>query len=519
MAGRACAPGAASDRRPIHVTSARPKQLFRHGAVYAASSLSVAALSFAILPVYVAVLGAEGLGQIEVLMAGGTALAFSIGQGLPAAWFRMRFEHRGQQRNAFESVVLAYLFGSGVVAVGLGVLVGPFITARLTPDVPFYPLWLLTIAGACAGQFGDLFAAGLQAESRSLAYAVFTFTRRGLGLLAVLGFVVGLRWGVLGKVMGDVLTAASVALGVVWMLRPQLPRATSRPLLKTALAYGLPLLPHGLAMQVVSMSDRFVLGHYIGLSAVGVYSLGYRIAGVLETINAGLGNAYRALFMQNAAEVDSATDTQAAARRANVAVRLARMELLLLTASSLGGQLLALAARELLWLARIDLQAFSGAYAVSYIVCAGLLCHAAYGVLATPVFYARHATARLPVVSGVAALVNLVACLIWVPRVGMLAAAWSTALSHATLALGAWLLGRRIWALPRPRRSWAILFAMHALVLFAGFQLDVRVADWLPRVGAKLALTVMSTTLALRVVGVSVREGIRTLLGQTAPPP
>jgi len=217
--------------------------------------------------------------------------------------------------------------------------------------------------------------------------------------------------------------------------------------------------------------------------------------------------------MQNAADADQAAqgETERTARRADIAARLARMELLLLTASSLGAQLLALGARELLLLARIDLGVFHGAVSVSYIVCAGLLCHAAYGVLATPVFYARHATARLPLVSGSAALLNLVACVLWVPHLGMLAAAWSTALSHASLALGAWLLGRRVWDLPRNWRSWSGLFALHALSLLAGWQLDAHIAWWPARVAAKLGLVGASAALALRCVGVSVQELAQTL--------
>lgn len=496
-----------------NTATTRPRQMFRHGGLYAASTLTTAALSFVVLPIYVAVLGKEGLGQVEVLQVASTGLMLVIGQGLPAAWFRMRFEHQGEERRAFESIVLAYIALVGAAALCLGAVVGPWLARSFTPQIPFYPLWLLSIAIALLNVFGDVYAAGLQAESRSIAYSVFVITRRVATLGLVVWLLVQARWGVLGKVAGEAVIALGMTLCVLALVRPALPSLRARPLLTAAVAYGLPLLPHSLAMQAVAVFDRFALNHYLGLGAVGVYALGYRIASVLESVNGGLGNAYRAMYMRKAAELDrAAAATVAAGEVRQVAgEKLADLELKLLAAASFSAQLLATGARDLLQLVRIDAQAFSSAWTVTYVVCWGLFAHAAYAVLATPLLYAQRGTARLFWISGAAALVNVLGCVVFIPLAGLIAAAWATAAAHACLATGAWWAARALWQLPRSWGRWGALLAWHSVALAAAFQLDARLDAWLPRCAAKAALMVISAFVCARCAALSPRSLLAAL--------
>lgn len=487
------------------MTTARPRQLFRHGGFYAATSLATAALAFAVLPVYVALLGKEGLGQVELLAAGGTALTFFVAQGLPAAWFRMRFDHEGQQRRIFQSTLFWYVAAASAVALGLLALFGPPLARRFTPTCEFYPLWFLTAIGACATVIGDMYAAGLQSEQRSVAYAKFALTRRVASIAIIVWFIAELRWGVTGKVAGEALAALAFALGVVFLIRPLSPARASRSLLVSALAYSLPLLPHGLAMQIVGMADRFVIGHYLGVGAVGVYSLGYRIAGVLEAVNLGLVNAYRAIFMSTAVGLERADKASVALQRAAATEKLAQTELALLAASSMLAQTLAVTTHELLVLARIDLREFAEAGSVTYVVCWGLFAHAAYSVLATPIIYAQHSISRLPVISATAAILNLGGCILFVPRAGLLAAAWATAASHFALACGAWFFGRNIFPLPRRWRSWCALFTVNTCVIAAGWQLDQTLPGWQERAFCKAALLALSAALTLRAIDMTPR--------------
>jgi hypothetical protein len=133
--------------------------------------------------------------------------------------------------------------------------------------------------------------------------------------------------------------------------------------------------------------------------------------------------------MGSAAELDRAAPGEAELdqRKHQTGIKPADIELELLAAASFSAQALSIGTRELLSLTRIDVRAFAPAWAVCYIVCWGLFAHAAYAVLATPLLYAQRETARLFWISGVAAPVNVLACVAFSPHSGLVAAAWATA--------------------------------------------------------------------------------------------
>ena len=49
--------------------------------------------------------------------------------------------------------------------------------------------------------------------------------------------------------------------------------------------YGLPLIPNSLMWWVGNLSDRYILNYYIGLEAVGLYSVAARFPTIINTIN------------------------------------------------------------------------------------------------------------------------------------------------------------------------------------------------------------------------------------------
>ena len=75
-------------------------------------------------------------------------------------------------------------------------------------------------------------------------------------------------------VVADVILTGIVALfllpAFVDLLRPRF----SRDVLRDALHFGLPRVPHSMAHQVTALSDRWVLNAFLTADRVGVYSIG-----------------------------------------------------------------------------------------------------------------------------------------------------------------------------------------------------------------------------------------------------
>ena len=67
---------------------------------------------------------------------------------------------------------------------------------------------------------------------------------------------------------------------------------------KSALIYSLPIIPNLLSAFILNVSDRIFIEKYIDLKSLGIYSLGYQLAGGLAVIGGAFYGAYNPCFFE-----------------------------------------------------------------------------------------------------------------------------------------------------------------------------------------------------------------------------
>jgi len=73
--------------------------------------------------------------------------------------------------------------------------------------------------------------------------------------------------------------------------------------LKELLKIGLPLVPTGLLLMLLTWADRYILNLYFGLAIVGIYTVGYRFSGIIDSfIIAPFGQALSPILFQQFAQ-------------------------------------------------------------------------------------------------------------------------------------------------------------------------------------------------------------------------
>jgi O-antigen/teichoic acid export membrane protein len=143
---------------------------------------------------------------------------------------------------------------------------------------------LTTLLAAGALQFRN---AIFRIHEQSARYSFFTLLTFVLNVGLSIALVVGLRQGAWGAMSANTAAPAFIALLFLpWCLR-HLRAGFSLPILRQLLAYGLPLIPSGIAVWVMNLSDIYMLRIFRDADEVGLYNLGYRFGiGVLLISNA-----------------------------------------------------------------------------------------------------------------------------------------------------------------------------------------------------------------------------------------
>jgi O-antigen/teichoic acid export membrane protein len=348
--------------------------------------------------------------------------------GVDTAFMRLYYDCADQPaRQRLASTIFFFLLTVNGSLVLVSVLAANWLGALLigpaAPDAPASHglLVALTIANTFVAGFYFIPYHMLRIGERSTQFIALTFTRSAGTILARLILVIWARLGVLGIVLADTMVTVVFTLILARWFVPLIRPVFSRAVLKDALGFGLPRVPHSVAQQVISVADRYFLkgtGTPADLSNVGLYSIGASFGLALKLFLSAFESAWTPFFLAAMKEKDPGRIYS------TVSTYVVAVLVLLVTG------LCALAPAVV---ALFTTPAFHPAAQVTPWIALGVMFQGLYLVGSIGLVITKRTT-RYPVSTGLAAVVSLIANILLIPKYGMLGAAWANVIAYFTLA-------------------------------------------------------------------------------------
>jgi O-antigen/teichoic acid export membrane protein len=171
---------------------------------------------------------------------------------------------------------LAYLLVSGGILAGALLFFRVPIARILLGSEEFSSFVTLIVLAVLAVLLPSLRNADFRMRDQSTRFSLFTLLLFSLNLGAALYLVVVRQQGAWGALLAGVLAGGTIAvLYIPWALA-RLRAGLSMAMLRDMLAFSLPLIPAGLAIWIMNLSDVYILRLWRTTEEVGLYSLGYR---------------------------------------------------------------------------------------------------------------------------------------------------------------------------------------------------------------------------------------------------
>ncbi len=420
------------------------QQLTRSLTIYGIGDVATTIVSFLLLPVYVRYLSPSDYGIIALLLTVEVAAKILFRWGVDASFMRLYYDCRDQRaRQLLASTIFFFLLGVNGVLLTLGLLAAPVVADHLF-GVPGQALVLrLVLINTFVIGFYFIPFHVLRIEDKSRQFSLLTFSRSAATLVLRLALVVVAHLGVLGVVLADLLVSAGFTLVLLRWFVPLIRPVFSREVLGAALRFGLPRIPHGLAQQVMAISDRYLLNRLLwtglgmperersaaALRDIGVYSIGASFALAMKLFLSAFEYAWAPFYF--------ATMKEANAARTFSAVTTYGLAVLLLLAAGLSA-----IAQDLVRL--MTEPQFYGAARVIPWVAAGVVFQGVYLLTSIGLNITKR-TEYYPVSTTVAAAVSIGANVLLIPRFGMIGAAWSNLAAYAVLAATAMWFSQRFY--------------------------------------------------------------------------
>ena len=426
------------------------RRLGTQTAIYGLGRLVSPILAVAFLRLYTHYLSKADYGRIELLIALTTVLAVVLRMGISSAFFRFYFD---SDDPAERRLVLRTSFWFTMVTATAGLVAGLAladpISTILFDSAGGANLVRAAFVGLWAQMNYEQLTLLFRVEERAVAFVVASLANIAVTIGATVLLVVVLERGPVGVIVGNFTGTLVVYLALLGYRREQLGLQFDRELLRKMNQFGVPLVPSALLLWVTNFSDRFFLGQISGDAEVGLYSVGVRIASVMVLLLTAFRTAWPA-FAYSIRSDDEAKRTYAwvltylVAASAWVATALAL----------LSPWIVQVVAASPFW----EASRVVGPLAFSTVAFGG------YIVISIGIGRARRTQFNW-VITGLAAIVNVVLNLILIPSYGMMGAAAATVAAYTTMFAGMAWWANRVFPVPYQWRR--VLTAVAAGVALA----------------------------------------------------
>ncbi len=429
------------------------QRLFRHLMVYGSADAAALVINTLLLPIFTRVLSLEEYGVLALVLVLEAFLKVLFRWGLDTSFLRLHYDRNSpeRQRELAGTAAILLIVVDGLLLIWLWAA-SPWISEQLFGAVSQAWVIRLLVLNLFVSTFHFLPLTQMRIEERSRAVAGWSVVRAFGTIAARLLFVVGLRWSVLGFMAAD-LVVSLVLMAGLW---PTMARMTvwrfSRTAARELLVVGLPRVPHGALHQVTTMADRFLLGMYLSLDQLGLYSIAGTVASTLKLYPVALTTAWTPLAFE-------------AMRRPDAPVfyaRTATYAFAVLAALSTG---LVLLGDPLLRL--LTPTPYHPAAALIPLLVLGLTIQACANFASTALQIAKHIV-PFPIITLVAALVSVAANVLLIPVLGTQGAALASVIAQAALFAATWWFVRQAYPIPYERTRLGKIAAVASVVSVAG---------------------------------------------------
>ncbi|MBT7789341.1 MAG: oligosaccharide flippase family protein [Calditrichaeota bacterium] len=370
-----------------------------------------------------------------------------------------------KQKAIFSSIFWASFIITGAISTALWFGAEFWTTLIVEHDGP-YPHWMFYTLRLCAGiiWFDNMLAFPMTVMRCENRPRRFMLTRLiGVMTHASLTFILLFKFGrgIPGMFEANLIASGLTLLLCLPTILSRIRFAFDKEIFISCLMFGLPNVPNVLFVQVIDLSSRKFIEVLRSASESGLFAAGAKLGTFMAIVAMGFRLAWQPFFMRIKDQPD--------AREVFGRVLTYLMAIVMWLYLGLTAFMMPLAKWEIPYFKKSLIQAdFWPGLEIFPIVSLAHVFNAMFAVFIVGI-YLKNKMKVLPLITGIAAIVNFFGNLWLVPTYGMWASAWLTVVSYFIMAVLLYLYVQRIYTVPYEWGRILHISIVSAAVFFAGW--------------------------------------------------
>jgi O-antigen/teichoic acid export membrane protein len=435
------------------------KKLFKESLIYGLSGYVGKFIGVFLLPLYTAALIPADYGILDLLGTISLVSTFLIVSGTDAAfgyfYFRKEFE---QERKIIVSTTLWIRLVFSLVVLLLIIFASPLISSLLfgTNQRLFIVITGLTVSFTAVY---SLFQELLRYEFRPWLYSIISTSSILINILLTIYFVLIAKQGVYGAIIASCIAYGIVAVVTIFYIFKRYRFGFSKKWFKEIVKYGYPLIGTGIAVWVLTSTDRYFLAHFADLSSVGIYAVGAKLAAFLGMIAGAFQMAWGPFSMEIQYE------TNAKKIYANIFFLFSAVNII-------GIFIISMYSIDLL---KVFTQpAYYNAKAVVPFLCLSTVLSAGYFMVVLGMYLSKKLEHTIWITI-TAAAINIGLNYLLTPKIGAIGASFSIMIANFAIFILTFRISQRFYFIPFDYKKVLVLALPAAVIISAVYYFDLRI--------------------------------------------
>ena len=404
---------------------------------YIPSQVIPAVAGFLSIYVYTRILQPAGYGSYVLILTSVNLLSSLIFSWLNQSGIRFFQKYKKMQKDDF-------FISTALIAMISILFILSFVWFLIAFTADFKPLCetvLIAYALFCSISIYNLLLVFLKADRKIVKFGIYSCIYSLLSLTLALIIISLFEFDQRGVILALIMVSSILLLFELVSVKNQKKLKLTHfsfAILKENWQYGAPMIGVTVGAMVLSVSDRYMIEWLLGTDAVGIYSAGYAIA---ERSIRGIAS----ILMIAATPIIFKTHTEFGDTKTRQLIhKMLKTYIMVLLPAVCGLSFLSGAVVEMLL---GDL--FISASQVIMWVAAGIFFHT-LGLYFNLSFQLKNKTLQLFHSYMFAAILNIVLNMYFIPKFGVIGAAWATCISYFLYAITTWVSGTRLLRIDVP---------------------------------------------------------------------
>jgi len=259
--------------------------IIRKSGTYATAVLATRALSFILIPLYTRYLTTADYGVLELLELTVNVIILFAGLRLGQALFYFYFSESdpaARERHMSTNVLASLALGAGIAVAAW--FASPLLSRFVFGTPQYARLFRLTAVSIGFAIPMETFLCCLRTFNEPGMYAWIAIARTLLAGVLNVVFLVRFRMGVAAMLWSNILSLGLCLVGVAAHIFRRVPIRFDLASFRQQTRYTVPLSVGSVGEFILNYGDRFFLRKVVSLSAIGVYSLAYKIGMLIPLV-------------------------------------------------------------------------------------------------------------------------------------------------------------------------------------------------------------------------------------------